>query len=337
CLRVLSFIDDYLSNLISPELTAMANPEHLKILKKGVKAWNEWREAHREVIPDLTSADLTGSDLSRADFSRTDLSGAILTSANLTGAGLTGAVLTDADLSGAHLFHANLSHVRLSGTKFQGSIASHTMFADIDLRGAVGLESVDHRGPSKIDIITIYKSDGKIPKKFLRGCGVPYSFIKQIPTILKSKESIQYYSCFISYSSKDQDFADRLYADLQNKGVRCWFAPEDLKIGDRFRDRIDGSIRLHDKSLLILSKSSVSSQWVGDEVEAALERERRENRLVLFPIQIDNAITESDTGWAAAIRRRRHTGDFTRWNDHVSYQKAFNRLLRDLKAEEKKP
>ena len=114
--------------------------------------------------------------------------------------------------------------------------------------------------------------------------------------------------------------------------MRCWFAPEDLKIGDRIRDRIDESIRLHDKLLLILSENSVSSLWVGDEVEAAFERERRENRTVLFPIQIDDAVTESTTGWAAAIRRTRHVGDFTRWKEHDSYQKAFERLLRDLKA-----
>jgi hypothetical protein len=33
------------------------------------------------------------------------------------------------------------------------------------------------------------------------------------------------------------------------------------------------------------------------------------------------------------LRRSRHIGDFTKWKDHDSYQKAFDRLLRDLKAE----
>ncbi len=37
----------------------MANPEHLNILKQGVKAWNTWREKNRSVFPDLTGADLT--------------------------------------------------------------------------------------------------------------------------------------------------------------------------------------------------------------------------------------------------------------------------------------
>jgi hypothetical protein len=43
---------------------------------------------------------------------------------------------------------------------------------------------------------------------------------------------------------------------------------------------------------------------------------------------------ETDRAWAADIRRTCHIGDFTRWKDHAAYQKAFDRLLRDLKAEE---
>ena len=94
--------------------------------------------------------------------------------------------------------------------------------------------------------------------------------------------AIEYYSCFISYSSKDQAFAERLHADLQAKGVRCWFAPHDLKIGDRFRQRIDEAIRVHDKLLLILSEHSIESDWVATEVEAAFEKERRRGQTVSF-------------------------------------------------------
>ena len=34
--------------------------------------------------------------------------------------------------------------------------------------------------------------------------------------------------------------------DLQAKGVRCWFAPEDMKIGAKMLDTIDQAIRLRD-------------------------------------------------------------------------------------------
>jgi len=36
----------------------MANPEHLAILKQGVKAWNEWRQDCPEIMPNLRSCEL---------------------------------------------------------------------------------------------------------------------------------------------------------------------------------------------------------------------------------------------------------------------------------------
>jgi CheY-like chemotaxis protein len=64
-----------------------------------------------------------------------------------------------------------------------------------------------------------------------------------------------YQSSFLSYSSKDSDFASDLLAGLSTEGVSCWFAAEDLKIGDPFRQRIDEAVHRHDKLLLILSET----------------------------------------------------------------------------------
>jgi hypothetical protein len=147
-------------------------------------------------------------------------------------------------------------------------------------------------------------------------------------------EPIQFYSCFISYSSKDQAFAERLHADIQGKVIRCSYAPADLKIGEKIRVGIDESIRTHDKLLLILSKNSVQREWVEKEVQTAKEEERRQKRAVLFPIRLDDAVMKIESGWPADIRRSRHIGEFRRWKDPESYQKAFLRLLKDLKAEE---
>jgi class 3 adenylate cyclase len=152
------------------------------------------------------------------------------------------------------------------------------------------------------------------------------------PTFSMVPNPVQFYSCFISYSSKDQSFAERLYTDLQNNGVRCWFAPEDLKIGAEIRASIDESIRVHDKLLLVLSERSVESQWVEQEVETALAREREQGRTVLFPIRLDDAVMVGKAGWSAYLRNTRNIGDFTRWKDYDAYRKAFERLLRDLKA-----
>jgi TIR domain len=75
---------------------------------------------------------------------------------------------------------------------------------------------------------------------------------------------IEYYTCFISYSSKDELFAKRLHNDLQQEGVRCWFTPEDMEVGDMIKHRIDESIRSHDKVLLILTMGKITPPTPGD-------------------------------------------------------------------------
>ena len=307
----------------------MANPEHEKILSKGVKAWNAWREKHRDVAIDLSSTFLSGVNLSGAN-----LSGANLSGADLVGVDLSGVKLVGANLSGAAFYGAKLLNTDLNGADFTDARLGNTTFTRNDLSQVNGLNTVRHVSPSTISIDTIYQSHGNIPEVFLRGCGVPESFIVQMRALVASTEAIQFYSCFISYSSKDQDFANRLHADLQSRGVRCWFAPEDMKIGDRFRIKIDESIRVYDKLLLVLSENSVSSQWVEKEVETAMEREREQGKTMLFPVQLDEAASGIKAGWPADVRRSRHIGDFRMWKDHDSYRRAFDRLLRDLKAGE---
>jgi hypothetical protein len=76
--------------------------------------------------------------------------------------------------------------------------------------------------------------------------------------------------------------------------------------------------------------------WVREEVESCLGRERREKRTVLFPVRIDDAIMDADQAWAASIRRQRHIGDFRKWLDHNAYQTAFKRLTHDLAHEQNK-
>lgn len=172
--------------------------QHLAILRKGVKAWNEWRRVNLDVRPDLRSAglrgaDLTGADLAGTDLVGTDLRGANLTRANLTQANLDGADLREASLDGAYLARAYLSEASLTqanlreallertildGARLQGADLSRaglfaTVLTNVDLSQVRGLDTVRHGGPSTIGIDTLLRSGGKIPEAFLRGCGVP--------------------------------------------------------------------------------------------------------------------------------------------------------------------
>jgi hypothetical protein len=285
---------------------------------------------------DLRNADLRNADLQNANLIRTNLQKANLSKAKFRGANLWQADLRDATLSHTDLRNANLTEADLSGADLIGADFSRTTvrltsFGNVNLSVVKGLETVSHNGPSTIGIDTLYISKGDIPEVFLKGAGVDDTFITYIRSLIG--KPIEYYSCFISYSSKDEAFARRLYADLQSNNVRCWYAPEDLKWGEKIRTGIDEAIRLHDKLLLILSKYSVTSGWVEREVKTALAKESKEKRTVLFPVRVDGAIFDSPFDWATEIRHERNIGDFTRWKQHNDYEKAFNRLLHDLKAE----
>jgi TIR domain/Pentapeptide repeats (8 copies) len=357
----------------------MANDDHVAMLKKGVDAWNKWRNQQPpSFVADLREANLSGANLSEAhllgahlnganlsgaNLSETNLLGAHLNAANLSeaklivanlrGANLRGSNLNRANLWGADLREANLSDANLIGAKLPNAdlmranlrgadlteadlseaALRHTIFGSTALTGVKGLDLCRHEGPSIIDFLTLrtLKSSDPLPTAFLRGVGLPDNVIDYLPSLLN--EAIQLYSCFISYSSKDQAFAERLHADLQNKGVRCWFAPDHMRIGDKIIDAIDEAIRLRDKVLLILSEGAVASDWVEGEVTRALDEERTRKQVVLFPVRIDDAVMQTTKGWARLLRGQRNIGDFTRWKEHDSYQSSFERLMRDLRVE----
>ena len=61
-------------------------------------------------------------------------------------------------------------------------------------------------------------------------------------------------------------------------------------------------MRFRDKLLIILSKNSMGSEWVGDDVEKALAEEKEQHTLRLFPIRLDGAALKPKDNWAEKIR-----------------------------------
>ena len=289
----------------------MANPEHLKILKRGVEEWNSWREARPEIRPDLSEADLSEANLSEARLNGADLSRA----------NLTFTIFRNTELEGASLEHAHLGR---------------TVLSDLDLSLVKNLDSCEHWSASGIDHQTLQKSRD-LPLVFLRGCGLSDEMIEYLPSLTGA--TIQFYSCFISYSSDDEECAKRLHADLQDAGVRCWFAPHDIQGGKKVNEQLHEAIRVHDRMLLILSESSMNSEWVETEIANARQREQDQDKRVLFPVRLVDfelirqwKCFDADTGKDSAREIREYfIPDFSNWKNDDAYQKAFERLLRDLK------
>lgn len=118
----------------------MANEEHVKILEKGVEAWNKWRKDNPDVKPDLRKAILIGAELTYVNLRETNLIGAKLNRAYLMNADLSGAYLMNEDLSGANLSGANLSGANLTEADLSGA----ELF-DAELTNAILGEAILHK------------------------------------------------------------------------------------------------------------------------------------------------------------------------------------------------
>jgi uncharacterized protein YjbI with pentapeptide repeats len=309
----------------------------------------------RLIRANLNQADLSGAKLVHANLNQADLSGAVLNGADLRGADLNDADLSDADLSranlscaelgGAELWGANLSGADLGGAELGDAVFFTTTFADVDLSEAKGLDLARHWGPSTLGLDTLYKSHGRIPDRFLRDAGVPEDVIEHLLPLIRNSPPIQWHSCFISYSTKDEGFARRLHSRMRQANMRVWFAPEDLAGGKKLHEQLFGAIQLQDKLLLVLSAHSIRSEWVMTEIRKAREVEKRENRRKLFPIRLVDfdalrawTCFDADSGKDLSVEVREYfIPDFSCWKEHDAFEAAFKKLQADLKTGQFQP
>jgi hypothetical protein len=283
----------------------------------------------------LSGADLSEADLKRAIFIRADLASADLSNADCQRADfrwayLIKAIFNGANLGGANLIEANLTKAELKQSNLEEAFIAWSCFGDNDLGETTGLNAVKHFGPSTIGIDTIYRSKGNIPEEFLRGAGVPEHFISY--TGYLNEKAFKHQSCFISFSGNDRNFIEKIGDDLQREGVRCWYAPEEMKMGDAIRQQVDQLIRVQDKLLVVLSKFSVESQWIQKEVAAAIEEERNRNKTILFPVRLDNGRMDAEKDWLKELQKSRPIYDFTAWQNWEVYFTQFSRLVEDIKV-----
>ena len=111
----------------------LADSEHVEVLRRGPRLWNDWRRQNPATVPNLIRLSLSAAErqmgimnggpvnLAAARLRGASLRFATLSGANLAGADLSGADLTDARLDGANLTNADLCHALLNRTDFAGA------------------------------------------------------------------------------------------------------------------------------------------------------------------------------------------------------------------------
>jgi TIR domain/Pentapeptide repeats (8 copies) len=248
--------------------------------------------------------------------------------------------LSKANLRNAILSSALLRQTLLAGTNFEGAAVGDTIFGAVDLSSCIGLDAIVHRYRSTLGVDSIIRSKGRLPEAFLRGVGLPDEWIAYIPSLTSEFE---FFSTFISYSSMDKSFAHRLYETLQSKGIRCWLDEKQLIPGDDISRRLGHGIHKWDKFLLCASKNSLTSPWVEEEIQTALEKERmlRQERgkkvYKLIPLNLDGYMfsKEWDLGTHAGEIKARVAGNFRGWDTPgFNFDEQVARVIKALRADE---
>lgn len=295
----------------------------------------------------LAGACFIGADILFSDFSHTEacysnfayakVNGSKFYRANLMNINFQVATFERCSFVEADIRNAIFSQAKLVNVDFNNATLGSTDFADTDLTSAINLESMNHMSSSIFSIKTIADFGENLPIKFLTKAGVSESLIKRFYGLEMTKED--YYSCFISYATADEDKVKTIYDALWCAGVSCWFAPENLQAGKKVHEQLFEGIEGHEKLVIVLSESSMNSEWVKTELRKAFKLEQKTGERKLFPISLvpfetlrDWECFDSDFGKDLAVELREYfIPSFHDIKSHADFSKAIERLVLDLK------
>ena len=90
----------------------------------------------------------------------------------------------------------------------------------------------------------------------------------------KRRASASRADVFISHSSHDRVFADRIVSVLQRHGISSWYAPARLLGAQQWQDEIGRALRECKWFLVVLSENALKSKWVKRVLNFAFDDDR---------------------------------------------------------------
>jgi hypothetical protein len=120
--------------------------------------------------------------------------------------------------------------------------------------------------------------------------------------------------CFFSYARADSEFVLKLAEDLRSAGTNLWLDQLDIPAGARWDDTVEEALKAAPCLLVVLSRASVASNNVKDEISFGIE-----NGNTIMPILY------KDCDIPFRLKRLQYI-DF-----RVDYDSGFKRLVQTLK------
>lgn len=93
---------------------------------------------------------------------------------------------------------------------------------------------------------------------------------------------------FLCHASEDKAFVERLAAYLDTREVSIWYDKREIKVGESIVVRINEGLEAASHLVVILSKASVSKQWVQKELSAALMKHLKDRSIAIIPVLLES-------------------------------------------------
>ena len=93
---------------------------------------------------------------------------------------------------------------------------------------------------------------------------------------------------FISHSSVDKPFVRKLVDDLKKQDIPVWFDEQQIAVGDSIVAKINDGLSNSLYIVAVLSKASVASGWVQNELNYATMQAATNKSVVILPILLDD-------------------------------------------------
>lgn len=93
---------------------------------------------------------------------------------------------------------------------------------------------------------------------------------------------------FISYSTADANFADKIALDLNSLGANIFYSKWEIKVGDSIVQKINDALSTYSNLVIILSKNSVKSDWVQRELNSTLMRQLQNENVKIRPVLLED-------------------------------------------------
>jgi hypothetical protein len=125
---------------------------------------------------------------------------------------------------------------------------------------------------------------------------------------------------FVSHSSKDKAFARRLVNSVEFYGIPYFLDEREIKVGENIPETIYNALGRATHVIYVISKNSINSKWVAEELSVAKTRQLSNQGCTILPALID------DVTPPASISHIKYA-DFRKWEVKESYFESLREML----------